>query len=197
MLAFFLASVSDLEVVGTVSPADPSILGAGTTPTDVVLVSYPLLQSDGERLLAALRKANSDVKSIVLTPDPDDETLAICFDAPTAGYVSKDMAASELVDRIKRAHAGELLWSSAELIRIMEYKRPRPASVRASLARREIEVLQTLVTGASTDEVAERLNITSHTVRTHVKNAMSKLGANSKLEAVVIALRAGLISLSD
>ncbi len=181
-LAFTLESDPDLEVVGVLGAPDLGVAQAQKAPSDVVLVSYPLLQSDGERLLGALRKENPDVKSIILTPDPDDEMLTNCFDAGAVGYVSEDRAASELVGRIKRAHKGEALWSSAELIRIMEHKRPRSGPVRASPAPREIEALQALVNGESIDEVAERFGI-----------ARSKL----KLEAVVIALRAGLISLQE
>jgi DNA-binding CsgD family transcriptional regulator len=63
-------------------------------------------------------------------------------------------------------------------------------------APRETEVLQALVYGLSTDEVAERLGITVSTVRTHLKKVLEKLGAHSKLEAVIIGLRTGLIALS-
>ena len=199
-LAFYLASDPDIEVVGTLSEPDLGTSRASRLPSDVVVVSYPLLQSGGDRLLGALREEAPDVKSIVLIARLDDETLTACVKAGAVGCVSRDSPPAQLVRAIKRVHAGEVLFAPEVLVRLLTRSQrpaPDPVHLMRSLAPRELKVLETLATGASTEQVAERLCITSHTVRTHVKNAMSKLGASSKLEAVLIALRAGLISLSD
>ena len=196
-LAFFLEADAELEVVGDLSDPEVSLVRARRSRPDVVLLSYPLLHSGGVDLAAALRQELPAVKIIILTASLDEETLSTCVQAGAVGCAPKDMPPAQLVRAIKRVHAGEVLFAPEILVRLLTRPQRGPRPLPRALAPREVEVLQVLATGASTEDAAARLGITTHTVRTHVKNAISKLEAGSKLEAVLIALRAGLISLPE
>ena len=199
-LAFFLEADPELEVVGDLSDPELSLVRARRSRPDVVLLSYPLLHSGGIDLAATLRQELPAVKIVILTASLDEETLSTCVQAGAVGCAPKDMPPEQLVRVIKRVHAGEVLFAPEILVRLLtrpQRGQPGPRQIPRALAPREVEVLQVLATGASTEDAAARLGITTHTVRTHVKNAISKLEVGSKLEAVLIALRAGLIRLPE
>jgi DNA-binding NarL/FixJ family response regulator len=116
--------------------------------------------------------------------------------------VGKDSTPTTLAAAIRRADAGQVLFAPDVLIRLLAPGRhpvaetaPRLATVRPS--DRELAVLRLVATGLSTAEVAAPLYISGHTVRAHLKSALRKLGARSKLEAVLIAVRAGWITLPE
>jgi DNA-binding NarL/FixJ family response regulator len=118
------------------------------------------------------------------------------------GCVTEDFAPSALADAIKRVHAGDVLFTPEVLLDMIQSTQARAGagaigSSSVSLAPREREVLQAVATGLSPEQVADLLSISIHTVRTHLKNAMAKLNSRSKLEAVMLALKAGLIELPD
>jgi DNA-binding NarL/FixJ family response regulator len=201
-LAVVLAGDPAIDVVGVDGSPDHDAARICELEPDVVLLSYFLLSRDGPGLVAALRDLCPRLKVIVLTARHDDETLATCVEAGAVCCIRKDQPPAELIESIKRAHRGEVLFAPELLLRLLNRRRSEAATPRVprslqTLAPRELQVLQTLAFGLSTDEAAERLAITPHTVRTHVKHAMSKLDARSKLEAILIALKAGLIKLPD
>lgn len=202
-LAIALGSHPDLEVIGTAT--DP-----GMAPTmirraqpDVVVLNNFLGTSDCADVIRRLRSDSPDLKVIVLTSSSDDDDdLLACVQAGASGHQTTDRQTGELVDSIKRVNAGELVFAPDVLVNLMT--RPRlPSPPQASepptqpLAPRELQVLQTVATGMSTGEAASALGITVHTVRAHLKNVMTKLQAHSKLEAVIFALKKGLIELPE
>ncbi len=125
--------------------------------------------------------------------------IASAIDAGASGYVPKTHAADELVSVIRRAAAGEMVLPSKDigaiLGRLQKVREIRTdeGQLVARLTPRELEVLQSLADGKSTDEIAQALFISPRTVRSHVKNVLAKLGVHSKLEAVTMALRYGVI----
>jgi DNA-binding NarL/FixJ family response regulator len=98
-----------------------------------------------------------------------------------------------VVDAVRRVHAGEPVFSATDLSRLVRQLRG-DGGIGADLTGREREVLQLLAQGATTEALADRLYISKHTARSHVRNILAKLGAHSKLEAVSMALRAGLVT---
>jgi DNA-binding NarL/FixJ family response regulator len=199
-LGLFLESDPNLEVVGI--QTDPALAAArvGKTRPDVLLLTYSLVHVDGVQVPAALRAECPDLKIIVLMPTLDESSLFDCIRAGAVGCLTDDNPASELITSIKRAHNGELLFAPDELVNLLtrrHHQEAHPRHVTQPLGRRELEVLQIVATGTSTEEAAARMGITVHTVRTHLKNALNKLQAHSKLEAVMVALKQGLIALPE
>lgn len=100
-----------------------------------------------------------------------------------------------MTSAIRRAHADEAVFTRTELTtatRLMQAGR-----LPTTLSERELEVLRCLTNGATTDATAEQLYISTHTVRSHVRHVLEKLGAHSKLEAVSIALRDGIVTMTE
>jgi DNA-binding NarL/FixJ family response regulator len=198
-LAVFLGADPELEVVGTLTDPERAVSAVRETRPDVAILSYFLMRHDGGHLPALLRAEHPELKMLILTSSLDRDTLAACIEAGAVGCVVKYQAPAELVDAIKRVRAGEVLFPSQALLKLLRLPRQAPAQpsdrLFQPLAPRELEVLQTLASGLTTEEVAAHLYISPHTVRTHVKNLMIKLQARSKVEAILTGLKEGLIEL--
>ncbi|MER3457494.1 MAG: hypothetical protein C4309_01515 [Chloroflexota bacterium] len=136
---------------------------------------------------------------MILTSATEDEVLLRAIDAGASGFITKHRAINDVIAAVRAAHAGEMLIPPAMLLGLLSrlYQRQRQEEqARARLeplTPRERQVLQALAQGLDNRETARRLRISPNTVRTHLQNAMSKLGVHSKLEAVVMALKYGLI----
>jgi DNA-binding NarL/FixJ family response regulator len=125
-----------------------------------------------------------------------------CAQAGAMGCFTEDFAPSALADAIKRVHAGEVLFTPEVLLELIQGAQVRDVTAattphQISLAPREREVLQAIATGLTPEQVADLLTISIHTVRTHLKNSMAKLNSRSKLEAVMLAIKNGLIELPE
>jgi DNA-binding NarL/FixJ family response regulator len=203
-LAIALSADPGLEVMGSETDPERALTRIRRVRPDVVLLNNSLGGSDCAEVICRLRTEAPDLKIIVLTSYSDDEdSLLACVQAGASGHQTTDRQPNELVDSIKRVHAGELDFAPDVLVNLMTRPRspgppPRAPEARTPpLAPRELQVLQTVATGMSTGDAASALGITVHTVRAHLKNVMSKLQAHSKLEAVIFALKRGLIELPE
>jgi DNA-binding NarL/FixJ family response regulator len=194
MLASSLAVVLDLDaeldVVAVESvPAHANrVLAAGASV--VLLDSIPLA--------AEIRVRWPDVRMVVIGPAHDRDVILACIRAGAAGCVDTDTSPSALISTIKRVHAGELLFEAGPLVQLLvNAPVPVPSAPRrtATLADRELQVLSAIATGMSSSEAADHLGISLSTLRTHLKNIITKLEARSKLDAVLIAIREGRIRL--
>jgi len=202
-LAIALGADPGIEIVG--AEPDPHLAPARIrrTQPDVALLNHAPVDANCAEVISRLRAEDSDLKVIVLTSaDDDSESLYACVQAGASGHQTTDRQPTELVDSIKRVHSGEMVFAPDVLVNLMTRPRSaaqsRPSEVETQpLAPRELQVLQTVATGMSTGEAASSLGITVHTVRAHLKNVMTKLQAHSKLEAVIFALKRGLIELPE
>ena len=198
-LAAMIEREPDFSVVGqagTLAEARPMLGGV-----DVVVVNLHLPDGDGTELVRELRAANPDAVGLVLTGSEDRVVHARAVEAGAAGVLHKSSPIREIVAAMRRLHTGEMLLSRAELVEMLSLAREQRERERdaqralESLTPREREVLQALPHGASDKEIAERLGISERTVRTHVLNILGKLGVNSRLEALVFAVRHGAVRL--
>jgi DNA-binding NarL/FixJ family response regulator len=201
-LAIVLEADPALEVVGALANPDVVAAQVRRRGPDVALVTHLPPRLDGACLTAALRAEFADLKVVMLTAAADEDTLSACIQAGAVGCVTMDRPPAEVVRAVKRAHAGETLFASDVLLNLLTRppdpgREPELQPPTQPLAPRELEVLQAVATGLSTEEAAARLGISVHTVRTHLKRALGKLGVRSKLEAVLVALKGGLIELSE
>lgn len=189
-----------LELVGIETELGRAPERIGRTGAEIVVLDFAsLTRAAGLRFSVELRAAHPNTRLIVLTHDEDEATLLSCARAGAAAQVSQRRPSAELLAAIKRVHAGEVLFAPELLVKLLDRpggaNEPTEHQTSRPLAPRERAVLQCLANGLSTDEVAVALGITPHTVRSHLKHAMAKLQVRSKLEAVIRALRLGLIKL--
>jgi len=194
MLASSLAVVLDLDpeldvVAVEAEPAHANrVLAAGASI--VLLDSIPLA--------AEIHARWPNVRLIIVGPAADSEVILACIRAGAAGCVDTDISPAALISTIKRVHAGELLFEAGPLVQLLvNAPMPIPSAPRrtAKLAERELQVLSAIATGMSSAEAADHLGISLSTLRTHLKNIITKLEARSKLDAVLIAIREGRIRL--
>lgn len=184
-----------LDVVAVVNKGADALDAVSRSEPDVVLMDYQLPDQDGVSVTRAIKAAHPDVQVVLLTSSTDERVLVEALEAGASGYVTKHKGSAEVVDAVAAAAAGEVVVSPDMLARLLPRLSPQPQPQRLGddLTPRESEVLGLMAEGATNDEVADRLFISRNTVRNHVQNILTKLGAHSRLEAVVIATRSGLV----
>ncbi|MFF9847505.1 response regulator [Streptomyces litmocidini] len=201
-------SEPDMEVVGEAPDGDGAVALARSTRPDVVLMDIRMPGTDG---LAATRMITADpeladVRIVMLTTFEVDEYVVQSLRAGASGFLGKGAEPEELLGAIRIAHAGEALLSPAAtkgLIASFLAQGPgadtpnAAGGVRterlAALTAREREVLVLVAGGLSNDEIAERLDVSPLTVKTHVNRTMAKLGARDRAQLVVTAYESGLV----
>jgi DNA-binding NarL/FixJ family response regulator len=162
----------------------------------VVLLDLLLGHGEGGLEVAkSIREASPESRIVVLTALDSVPHVVTGLQRGVRGWLPKTVAAEHLVRVIRGVHAGEA-WLSPDLLgRVLEdlaVPSPAPCAPVARLTSQERKVLQHLVDGLSRTEIAQRMNLSVNTVRTHVHKVITKLGAHSTLEAVALALRYGL-----
>ena len=202
-----------IEVIGTVATKDVLSGIAPSVSPDVVLVECLYETATCSDLLQRIREVFPTAQALFICGgDVDADILADLVRDGGPDFLKPDCSPDELISAIKHVGYSRLRhWPERQQTAasarggMWESKLPGGAidrrdvptvpavDVPVSLAPREREVLETMATGLSTEEVAVRLGITVHTVRTHLRNVLNKLNAHSKLEAVVRAMRMGLI----
>lgn len=197
-LALAIEREPDLEVAGQAGTVAEAL--AVTAAVDLALVDLGLQESDGAEVIRQLRARHPSVVCVVVTGSSNRAEHARAIAAGAVGVLSKSTPLPELLAAVRRAAAGEALLSSAELLALLRDDSLHRAGAAAALGpegltRREHEVLQALAEGLSDKEIGARLEISSDTVRTHMSNILTKLGVESRLQALIVAIRAGLVRL--
>ncbi|MFN8523372.1 MAG: response regulator [Chloroflexota bacterium] len=190
-----LASAGDIFLVGHTADRDEALELVKLDRPNVLLIDADMRAASGESLLSVVRQRDPSVRVVALLGEDAIADLAAAVDEGVMGCVFTTDSLDNVVDRLRRAARGEMVIPSAVLTRVMEYQREQRAGALRSavLTARELEILQHLANGLDGEALAETLVVTQHTLRTHVKRILEKLSAHSKLEAVVIGMREGLI----
>jgi two-component system response regulator DevR len=193
-LRMVFAACADIDVVAVVGTVSDAVAGAQAMRPDVVLMDYHLPDGDGIAAVTHIKRDDPAIQLVMLTGSGEDERLARrAFEAGCSGFISKSRSVDDLLAVVRAAHAGEVLITPAMLSKLLPAISRNDDGRRAGLSRRELEVLSVMAEGGSDREIATRLFISLNTVRKHTQNIIRKLGAHSKLEAVVVAVREGLI----
>lgn len=204
-LALLFEAEPGFEVAGqagTLKEARRVVSRAKRRPT-LGIIDLNLPDGDGSELIGVLREQNPEFAALVLTASLDKAEHARAVEAGAAGVLHKSADVDEILDAARRLAAGEPLMSPQEvsrMIRLAARSREEEQALRENAARltpREREVLQALAEGLSNREIAERLHMSVDTERTHMVNILNKLGAHSRLQALVLAARAGVVRLGD
>ena len=196
-LTRMLSDKPALSVMGIATSGEEALARFDEGAPDVVLMDYELPDTDGVELTTRLLGVAPSLKVIMLTALSDDDLLMRAIEAGCCGFITKDRSADEVAIAIPAAHNGEALFAPAVLARAVARMRNPARRTGWDISPREQEVLKMLAQGVATPEIAETLFVSIHTVRTHVQAILEKLGAHSKLEAVTIAAREGLVKLAS
>jgi DNA-binding NarL/FixJ family response regulator len=188
-IAAVLDSEPDIVLVGEAGSGSEAIESFRLHRPDVTLLDLQMAEMDGITAMEKIRAEWPDARILILTTYGGDGHAVRALKAGASGYLLKNMLRKDLPDAIRAVHAG---------------RRRIPAEVAEALAShftddalspREIDVLQRIAKGNSNRRVASQLAISEDTVKTHMKNIMSKLGANDRTHAVMIALKRGMIEM--
>jgi len=191
-LRMFLGRDPELAVVGEASDGVEAVSLARQLHPDVVLMDLLMPVMDGIAAISTIRNELPETEVIALTSVLESAAVVGAVRAGAIGYLLKDTQAPELRRAIKAAATGQVQLSpqaSAYLMR--EIRAPETTE---ALTERETEVLRLLVQGQSNKEIARDLQIVEDTVKTHVKHILAKLGVQSRTQAVLWAIRLGLVS---
>ncbi len=192
-LRLALDGAPDLRVTGiatSLEGLEGLVAGRGA---DVVLLDQKLSEAGVAACVRSVLAASPGTHVIVLTASPNEAAALTALEAGCAGVVSKTFSLDDLVAAVRSAASGELRLDPDMLARLVPRLSRSYREPGADLTAREREVLGLIAAGLSTSDVAARLFVSTNTVRNHVQSILNKLGAHSKLEAVVIATRERLL----
>lgn len=160
---------------------------------DVALVDYRLPDMDGIAVTSAIRDRYPATRVVMVTSMVGESTLLKAIEAGCSGYVVKSSPLDEVVAAIRTAARGESAISPSMLTKVLPRLSSGFRAAASTVTSREREVLALLAEGRTNAEIAEALVVSTNTVRNHIQNALVKLGAHTRLEAVAIAVREGVI----
>ena len=202
-LAFMFERELDFEVVGQVGSVDEvrELPDGLLKDVEVAVVDLALPDGDGLELIEDLSSKEPQIMTLVLSASLEAGRFARAIEAGAAGVLHKSTPIKDIIDAVRRLRAGEALLSSGEVIEMLrvvsrerEEKREALQAIE-KITSREREILRALAEGLESKEIAEKLNITVETERTHMVNILHKLGVHSRLQALVFAARHGLVEI--
>jgi len=202
-----LSGVEDIVITGTAEVNDEVLLAIDTLPPDVALVDIDAPADSGLKLARKIKQRLSNISIVVLTSKPDDAQLFQTLKAQAGAYLSKEVNADELVDTIRRVAHGEhpineTLTARPKLAEqvLQQFQelswRSEAEGFISPLTPREKEILNYIAKGYLNKQIAAELDISEQTIKNHVTSILRKLNANARTEAVVVAIKQGLISIS-
>jgi DNA-binding NarL/FixJ family response regulator len=191
-LRMFIARDPDLEVVGEAANGAEAIQQARKLRPNVVVMDLLMPVLDGIAATRAIRKELPETEVLALTIMPESTSVVEAIRAGAIGYLLKDTHEIGLRTAIKAAAAGQVHFSSQAsaylLGAVRMSERPEP------LTPREMDVLRLLAQGYSNKEIARILHVAEETVKDHVRHILAKLGVQSRTQAVLAAIRLGIVS---
>ena len=194
-------SEEGFEVVGEASDGDEAVRLAGELLPDVVLMDVTMPHVDGVEATRRLHKTHPDIRVVMLTMHADESVIAEAIRAGAVGYLVKDCSTDEIAEMVRMAASDDSTLSTGLAGAMLDEVRrldPIPADEESErvVTKREVEVLQLIADGCSTPEVAEQLFISQKTVKNHLASIYHKLDARDRTQAVLQAVRMGIVRLS-
>jgi DNA-binding NarL/FixJ family response regulator len=201
-LAFMLEREPGFEVAGQVGSLSEAreLDEKALEKVEVAIVDLALPDGDGLDLIEDL-SSQPRTMTLVLSASLEPGRFARAVEAGASGVLHKSTPIKDIVEAVRKLRAGEALLSPAEVVemlRLVGRERQEQHAARQAVERltpREKEVLQALAEGLESREIAEKLNVTVETERTHMVNILHKLGVHSRLQALVFAARYGVVQI--
>ena len=188
-IAAVIRNESDMQLVAEASTGHEAIQGFREHRPDVTLMDVRMPDMGGIDALLAIRTEFADARVIMLTTFEGDAEIQHALEAGAQGYMLKSMPRKQLVDMIRKVHAGKKQIPLEVAVRLSEHIGDE------MLSKREVEVLQKVAGGNRNSDIAALLFISEETVKGHIKHIMEKLGASDRTEAVAVGIRRGIIHL--
>lgn len=192
----------DMAVVAEAGDGEEAVRLVNEQDIDIVLMDIAMPKLNGIEATRQIKAISPDTAILVLTAYDDDAYVFALLEAGAAGYLLKDVSTADLVEAIRAVQAGESMLHPAIARKVVNRfsRRVEEGSEEApfeELTERETEVLQLAGKGITNREIADSLSISRRTVQAHLSHIFSKLGVGSRTEAVVYALRKGLLTFED
>jgi DNA-binding NarL/FixJ family response regulator len=188
-IAIIIKKQPDMVLVAQASSGNEAIQHYRTYQPDVTLMDLRLPDLSGIDAMIAIRTEFPEARIVMLTTFEGDVEIQRALEAGARGYLLKNMPPSELVQVIRKVHAGKKGVPPEVAQHLAEHLSDE------ALTPREIDVLKHLAGGNRNRDIGERLFISEETVKVHVKHIMEKLGATDRTQAITIAVRRGIIQL--
>ena len=199
-LANIMNSQPDFEAIGEAKDGLEALIKARELKPDLILMDVGMPVCDGLEATQRIKQELPDVTIVMLTVRDEDEKLFEAIRNGAQGYLLKSIRRQEMLSLLRGAVRGEAAISPAlggrmleEFRRIDRQKEEDQAEKQAILTAREQEVLVLVAAGASNKDVAEKLNLSIHTIKSHMRKILGKLQLTSRREAAYFAQREGLI----
>ncbi len=188
------------DVVGEAADGDEAVRLAGQLLPDVVLMDVTMPGVGGVEATRRLQHSHPQIRVVMLTMHADESVVADALRAGAVGYLVKDCSTDEIADAIRQAASDDASLSAelagAMLAEVRRIDPDQPDESDRIVTKREVEVLQLIADGCSTPEVAEQLFISQKTVKNHLASIYHKLDARDRTQAVLQAVRMGIVRLS-
>ncbi len=195
-IAMALAQQPGVVVVGVAGTLAGARRMVAQDHPDVLLCDQRLPDGSGVAALPGLKALGPTTNILLMSADVPDSVLVTALENGACGFLSKSASVDDLVSAVRSAAAGEVLVSPALLARLLPRLHRERSGIGQDLTGREIEVLRALSRGLSNAAIAAELGISVNTVRNHMQNVLAKLGVHSKLEALSVAVREGIVESS-
>lgn len=197
LVAYALTKVLEAEggikVVATTGDGGRALTLVGSHRVDVIVLDRRINGGvDGIDLIERFRETSPGVRILLLSGSSDDRSVARAVEAGCHGYLVKDQSVTEVVSAVLAVSRGEMVFAPSVMPRVMRMLRPQGARTD-QLSQREVEVLQLLADGSTTADIASSLFVSTNTVRNHISSIIRKLGVHSRLEAVSLGIKQGLV----
>lgn len=188
-LVALLSNAPDIEVVGSAADGLEGIEIFRSARPDVTLMDLQMPRLGGVEAIRRMRNESRDARIIVLTTFDGDEDIYRAMQAGAKAYLLKGVEVEELLSAIRTVHAGHGRLPSLVAEKLAQ------RVVSQELTAREVEVLERIVAGRANKEIANDLNISEATVKSHVNSVLGKLGVDDRTHAAVVALQRGIVHL--
>jgi len=182
----------EIHVLGAARTIGEALDAVQTLRPDVLLTDYRMPDGEASTLIRAVLREQPETKVIVLIDTAATDAAVRCVSAGCSGVVVMTATVDAVARAIRRVHDGEVVIAPELLALVVSGLRHQLAASETNITRRELELLGHLARGLSLAEIAQTMSISINTARNHLQRVLEKLGAHSKLEAVVIAMREGL-----
>jgi len=199
-IASLLGIQAGITVVGTASDGAQAVTQALALAPDVVLMDVRMPGTDGVLAAAQVRRELPACQVIMLTTFDDEDYVVRALRAGAAGYLLKDLPATELASAVRMAHAGVAQFGAQAVGRLASALARHPAGVEAErgvagqpLTAREVDVLRLIARGATNREIATRLYLSEGTVKNHISRILTRLALRDRTQAAIYARDHGLL----
>lgn len=194
-LALVLRQEPDFEIIGETRTGSETVTKVLDLRPDLVLLDWKLPEMDGVSVARAIRRQAPEVRILVLSGAPVEDSVLDSLDAGVDGFAHKAISPADLTLAIRVVAGGQPYLDQEVTLALLERAHLGDQQRRVSLTSREMDVLRLMATPVTYREMGEQLSISEETVRSHAKSIFAKLKQPNRTQAVIAGLKGGMISI--